>query len=425
MVNVILATSTDDGRSTWLIGNYNGTIELFVSLYAPNSGMNLEFYISFFRKLSTYTNTYNIDNVYILGDLNLIMKNGCSIGRKTTRYERKVVKYIEGKLKELCLSNLLTHNSNVHTWTRQGICSTLDYIFGPKHIANLQPQNSIEWGIDKSDHACILVHIDDHAQRGPGMLRPNLAFLESPELKKQFITQFENSLTEVPPGWDPHKILEYSKVMIRTIVCEISNKYRKHNSDQIHSIRKEITNINTIKASLLSSQFTLGINSLMAIESDLQIMNNELENLLIIQTQILSQKSRIKWLELGEKSNKYFLNINKSFQNKSYYQTLIHNDEILTNHSEKLEAVFQFYSSLYSKNNSLLEPSLYLQNTQANAIAVDHTSIYNNFDKTELHKNLKKCGNTASGPDGIGYLLLKTLWSSYSDILMNSWRYAP
>ncbi len=44
--------------------------------------------------------------------------------------------------------------------------------------------------------------------------------------------------------------------------------------------------------------------------------------------------------------------------------------------------------------------------------------------KKELGVTLKRCGDTASGPDGIGYKLLKSSWSFYGDILIDSWNYA-
>ncbi len=56
--------------------------------------------------------------------------------------------------------------------------------------------------------------------------------------------------------------------------------------------------------------------------------------------------------------------------------------------------------------------------------ATDNDSLKAPLTKAELGNILKACCDTASGPDGIGYRLLKTCWSFYGDILINSWNYA-
>jgi len=116
--NTILSSSTDDGRSTWLVGNYNNTIELFVTLYAPNSGKNLEFYRAFFNKLIALKNRYDVENIYICGDLNIVLRSGISSGRANTLYENRIVKFFEQQLKNLNLGNLMSINSKLHTWSR-------------------------------------------------------------------------------------------------------------------------------------------------------------------------------------------------------------------------------------------------------------------------------------------------------------------
>jgi len=127
---------------------------------------------------------------------------------------------------------------------------------------------------------------------------------------------------------------------------------------------------------------------------------------------------------MGEKSNKYFLNINKNYQNKSYIQETISEGRTLTNIYDKLEAVYTFYSSLYDKSHSLIDPEEFLYNTTAKTLPLDHSVIYRGFDCNELLASLKRCGNTASGPDGISFRLLKTVWQSYGGILLDSWNYA-
>lgn len=180
--------------------------------------------------------------------------------------------------------------------------STLDYILGPQHLANLQPTSNVNWGIHKSDHACLTVHIDESVERGCGMFRPNLAFLDCLHLRTRFVSDYDESILNMPQNWDPHKRLEFSKVMLRTIVAEYSNKYRKQNSDHIKAVRSEIDMVNRLKCNLLTNNpDPFPLIKLQMIDSDLDILNLKLDELLVIQTKLLAQRSRVKWLELGEK----------------------------------------------------------------------------------------------------------------------------
>ena len=69
--HIIHEHGSKDGRSTWIVGSYNSSIDLFVSIYSPNSGKNAEFYTSFFAKINSIVSKYDVDNVYISGDFNI------------------------------------------------------------------------------------------------------------------------------------------------------------------------------------------------------------------------------------------------------------------------------------------------------------------------------------------------------------------
>ncbi len=64
-------------------------------------------------------------------------------------------------------------------------------MFGPKSVANGKCSSKTVWALDKSDHAAIIVTKEFDLDKGRGMLRPNLAFLDCEELR----TLFEAELT--------------------------------------------------------------------------------------------------------------------------------------------------------------------------------------------------------------------------------------
>ena len=51
--NIVYTMGAKDGRSTWVIGEYYVSTDMFVFIYSPNSGNNAEFYTSLINKVST------------------------------------------------------------------------------------------------------------------------------------------------------------------------------------------------------------------------------------------------------------------------------------------------------------------------------------------------------------------------------------
>ncbi len=85
--------------------------------------------------------------------------------------------------------------------------------------------------------------------------------------------------------------------------------------------------------------------------------------------------------------------------------------------------MYDFYANLYN-HQANSEPTPFLSSVQVGTIsASDNDLLKAPLTKDELGKVLKACGDTAFGPDGIGYKMLKTCWSFYGDLLINSWNY--
>ena len=67
-------------------------------------------------------------------------------------------------------------------------------------------------------------------------------------------------------------------------------------------------------------------------------------------------RSKANWCEYGEKSSKYFLNLEKHNKAKSYVRTLVSDSGIEINDpSEILVRVRDFYSNLYKRRSTKTE----------------------------------------------------------------------
>ena len=184
--DILYSYGSSNGRYTILIGEFNKSIDMFVSIYAPNSGLNLEFFSSLLNKVSNLRDQYKADNIFLLGDLNVVLSSGVGINRKTTKSEKTLVRKLEVLLASLDIKPFHHNGDTKHTWCRGSTLSTLDYIIGPLHLVNLNPGIKVIWGIDKSDHAALLTDIEFDLDRGRGMFRTNTSFFNSPEFRADF-----------------------------------------------------------------------------------------------------------------------------------------------------------------------------------------------------------------------------------------------
>jgi len=406
-----------DGRTTWLAGDIDGVSELFVSVYAPNSGKNKLFYTSLFKQIRLISEQYNIVNTYISGDFNidLLVSAKGNNGRISKEFHKELKRtkldFIKDKYKV--------------SWNHGSKFSTLDYIFLSRHLSKFITSYSTTWGVDKSDHAAIELTIDTGRSRGKGMFRPDCTFLDSPELSSQFRVELADLCSQIDSNWNPHHRLEFVKVCIRTLLTTYSKNFTNTLNRNLELTRSELNKLMSFKANLTNPSQSQHPFMLATINRDIALVRSNLHIYLAEKSKFLATRARVNWLENGERSNKYFLNIIHKNSFKSCLNKM-HNEltnEITSDSSVICDIAFNFYSKLYN-NETCDNPDNFLNTFESTSINVSEAEILTKpFDSTELSQVLKRCGNTASGPDGIGFKLLKRIWDIYNPYLIDSWNY--
>ena len=140
-----------------------------------------------------------------------------------------------------------------------------------------------------------------------------------------------------------------------------------------------------------------------------------------------SGRSKAKWYQEGEKSSKYFFNLEKSKMNKTEMNGIKVNGIVTTDPNKIDNAVETFYKSLYEKGNSKEINKDGLSNflTYIKEISSDSIEMINSqVTAQELKKTLLTCKDSAPGPDGIPYSIIKLTWNYYGPLLLNSWKFA-
>jgi len=104
---------------------------------------------------------------------------------------------------------------------------------------------------------------------------------------------------------NPHMKLEFANMTIRTKAIEIGMRLRKKENNELRDLNDQIS-----QNSELLKRYT-NENSLNIITRELENCKQERDMILQRQGESLSMKSKTRWYNKGEWSNKYFLNLLK------------------------------------------------------------------------------------------------------------------
>ena len=233
-----------------------------------------------------------------------------SLNRTGTLNEKLLADTISSNNKIAKLVDRVKHKEEGYTWKRGTCFSRLDYIFVSTSMTGKIKKAEYDWSFEASDHAAVKVEfkLPKTPDQGPGIPKVNISILDNPKLVEQIGREIKTMLDQTDESWNPHLKLEFLKVAIRTTIAGKVAEIRKNNNNEIKETEEEINQLIDLKIKLLSNR-ELGNTS------RLDIAISELNKRLAKQRQetekIASFKSRAKWFEYGEKSNKFFLNLNK------------------------------------------------------------------------------------------------------------------
>jgi len=179
--------------------------------------------------------------------------------------------------------------------------SRLDRIL-VKNIEFLEPTKSI-WNITATDHAAILTETHTPTSN-PNFYKviTNMRYYNSKASRKKFKKTFDEQLEDASnmKTSDPCKKLEFAKVMIRTLYEDKVRETTKNINIESKLIKEELQ--------LIQERIELKKNTSQE-NTRLEILTQHLNKITERRGKINAEKLRQKWIDEGEKSSKYFLNL--------------------------------------------------------------------------------------------------------------------
>ena len=158
-------------------------------------------------------------------------------------------------------------------------------------------------------------------------------------------------------------------------------------------------------------------------EADLnKIIDHEAAGLIV--------RSRIKWAEQGEKSSKYFCNLEKrSNEKKSIYILKYNSDNIVSDQKKILKELYSFYQILYTSKSTPQnkeDTCLVLDSLDIPQISDDSKLKLNSFvSKAEILSALKSLNlNRSPGYDGLPVEFYIVFFHDICDLLLNCYHYS-
>ena len=425
--NVLYTHGSEDGRRTIIVGSFGETTDLVMSIYAPSSGKNSLFFLACFKAIDDLVEKYDVDNIYLMGDFNLPLATSANLNRKITNTELDIISECRNWMESRNLVDSYEDANTRYTWRRGDTFSTLDYIICPLGNLNKVQSRKIRWGFG-GDHAALEITFKPERNTGKGLFRPNLAFLDYPIPREQFITDYNEIVSSAPTTWDPHTTLEFHKVAIRTAINRVTKDFRLTLNVNIEAARITYGKLIKMRADCTKRVIEGGYYDAEKIDSiDTQIFKTEVKinKLLEKKAKVLATGARIKWLEMGERSNKYFLNLTNSYHGQAYFERFSDGINTTTSNPDKVKLAGNYYKELYSQvinsDPQELDDVVHIHDKLSEKLSND---LEKPLTTEELTNVLKKCGDTAAGPDGISFKIYKAIWGTFAKVLLDSWNHS-
>jgi flavodoxin len=156
-------------------------------------------------------------------------------------------------------------------------------------------------------------------------------------------------MDQTDTSWNPHAKQEFFKVALRSVFSLKVSEIRKEVNLNIAETVEETNQMEDLKISIVKnvptdpdsqSKISIVDNAISALKIKLSQLRLDLSNRLAF-------KSRVKWFEYGEKSNKLFLNLLKCKQSQKLISYIKNGDTSYVG-AQVIHGIREFYSNLYS-----------------------------------------------------------------------------
>ena len=412
-----------DGRYIILKVIIQGEDFTLVNLYAPNTMQGKQ---AFYEELGNSLGNMNIDknrNIIVVGDWNSIQKYSLDKNGGNEKGNNTVVNSMTELLGQFDLVDIWRLRNPAlkrYTYCQKTpiILSRLDYFM----ISNSLQDNIVCADIVSSiwsDHSAVTLSIKHlpKAKQGNSHWKFNSSLVED----QLYVDTMCNNLRE----W----LFKYNEIQDDRVKWELL-KYEIHKFSMSYcsqrKLDKQIAD-NRKKKTLEQLEIELGTNP--SVEVMLQVERLKFDILEVEMEKINGAivRSKVKWVEEGEKSSKFFFDLEKQNYIKKQVRKLKLSSGIVTTDPEKIKAEMEkYYSKLYKSNANIANEDIFVLSkhvpklTELEKECCDAPiTIEECTDVLETFSKSKSPGN-----DGLTIEFYSKFWNIIADPLIKSYNSA-
>jgi exonuclease III len=420
-IDIVNTRKTNDGRLLLVNMLYNDNSVTIVCGYAPNEAQSK---IKFLKKMNVWIsqNCKERENLIICCDANTTMVN---TDRVSKAYDKGSL-HLNNLVNNLDLRDTwrYIHPDTIgHTWidpSNNNNKSRIDFIFITENLLSCIKECSLLIP-PVPDHKAVLVKINPKSTRGPGYWKLNVSLLDEDNFVKNIKTIFTSTVNE------------YSAILPKRTLWDLCKVKFKEFSIQ-YSIRKKVIRSNIINCienviADLDEQVTAVNTDKISQQRERDYYKEKLEHYYEEKYKGSQIRARAKWVEDGEKSTSFFLNLEKQRQcNNNIKRLLCKDGEVAETDSEILIESVKFYKDLYATNTPSLEDiNKYLTNIKLKGklTPIEQNACDGKVNEEECCKALSRMkANKAPGSDGLPAEFYKKCWNFISTFLIECYNEA-
>ena len=417
-----------EGRFIVLKACINELPLTLVNIYAPNRD-DPDFLLKVFSEMDKLSSPFLI----VGGDFNLVINSLDYQGTRSEHSNKKSSEMLSILMEDLGLIDVWRHfHPLLRQYTRHQkiprALSRLDFILVSSNFLENCVSSKIIPGI-QSDHSIVqMLFNDNQPKRGRGFWKMNCHYLHHDDDFVKLIKEAIKDFKEIHKNSDcnPNIIWDSLKCVITGVSMEYSSRKKKERNNEKNKLLLEIDKIRLQTSNIPVHD--------VHILTKLEELEEKLNKIYDFETKGLITRSRARWVEEGEKSTKYFCNLeNRGWHKKNISRLKDSNGNLVTNPGSILGEIQDFYSKLYSFqddsrglidekeiNASLFDKINIPQLSEDNKSFLDMP-----LTKQELYNVIKSMNmNKTPGFDGIPVEFYMVFWSDISDLLLKSFNFS-
>ena len=197
----------------------------------------------------------------------------------------------------------------------------------------------------QSDHSALKLYFCNvqNEARGRGYWKFNNSLIQDKEFIEAMKNAIPNFLKIASSFDDPIMKWEFVKYKCRDLSRQISIEKSRERKSQRVELENRLAELENIITTNSSEEVITVYNNY---KSDLEALYNYI-------TEGIIMRSKSNWYEFGEKSSKYFLNLEKRNKAKSHVRTIIaENNSEINEPQAILLRIKDFYSTLYKRRST-------------------------------------------------------------------------